>query len=105
MSKVNISVDTEPYNDRRYGKPWIATVTFEQGSKATFHWGDWIGRAGEPGVLELQASVGDVVATGQKDFRNPRGTRCEYSIVEPDGSLTEVDKVDAYKHWKEVTNG
>jgi len=67
-----IEYKTESYNERRYGKPWIARVDFSQKAGGEFIWGTWVGDIGKEGVLVLEANEGDIVARGQKDFRNPK---------------------------------
>lgn len=97
---MNIEVETQRYNDRRYGKPWIAKVDFSNGVKGDFIWGEWSGAIGDDGILYLEVDVGDVIATGQKDYRKPRNSTPDFSIVQPDGSLEAVSRSDAYKHYR-----
>ena len=94
---MRISIDTEVYNERRYGKPWIATVTFESASKTNFSFGDWAGQAGYSGLLELDCEDEDIVARGQKDNRNPNNSVPVFFIVQ-NGELCWISKVDAYRH-------
>jgi len=49
---MNITVETDSYNDRRYGKPWIALVDFKSDRKGDFTFGEWIGSPGGAGTLE-----------------------------------------------------
>lgn len=93
--------NTESYNSNRYGKPWIARVTFDQASKAVFNFGSWVGQDGYAGILEIDADPGDVIAIGQKDNRKPRNSAPEYYILSEDGTLSHVSKVDAYKHYRD----
>jgi len=92
--------ETRSYNSRRYGRPWIARVTFE-GAKPQYSWGDYIGDE-NGGILEVEASEGDVIASGQRDHRKG-DPNIYYYIVETGGKLREVTKAEAYKHWKELT--
>jgi hypothetical protein len=97
---VNVEYDTSSYNYRRYGKPWIANVSFEDNSQGTFSWGDWIGRSGEAGILKVKAKEGDVVAKGQKDLYKSRNSRSDYYQVGPKGVLQPLnDKATAYRAW------
>lgn len=43
---MKISIETGSYNERRYGKPWIARVNFSGSKQGDFQWGDWIGQVG-----------------------------------------------------------
>lgn len=84
---MEITKETGAYNDRRYGKPWIARVDYSQSSKGEFAFGDWVGRPGSEGELYVEASPGDIVACGQKDFRKPRNSAPDYYIVTANGGL------------------
>lgn len=95
---MRITQATRSYNERRYGKPWIATVDFSD-PKGTFNFGQWIGAKGQEGELVVEAAPGDVVAQGQKDNRGSSST--DYHIVQQDGSLgSVVTKIEAYKAWQ-----
>ena len=100
---MEIRIETSSYNQRRYSKPWIAKVDFST-PKGDFSWGDWTGDHynGGEGILTIDADPGDIIAHGQKDFRQPKNSAPDFEIVEPDGSLTYLgDKGDAYKHYLE----
>lgn len=99
---MEIRIKTASYNHRRYGKPWIATVAFNQSTKGDFSWGDWTGDHynGGEGVLTIDAKPGDIIATGQKDFRKPRNSAPDFSVVGADGELESIgDKGEAYKYY------
>jgi len=99
---MRIEIDTPSYNERRYGKPWIATVDFSASAKGEFSFGDWVGQPGDEGVLTLvNVQVGDVIARGQKDTRQPRNSAPDFYVVDADGDLRAVSKADAYKHWQQ----
>lgn len=101
-------LQTTSYNERRYGKPWIAKVTFDDAGKSNFEFGAWIGQDGFTGILELSVNVGDIVAFGQKDNRQPRNSAPDFFIVEQvvaevddkwdTPALRSVSKSDAYLH-------
>lgn len=96
---TNININTRPYNNRRYSKPWIAIVDFRANPKGDFKFGDWIGdhREGSEGILMINANEGDIVAVGQKDFRQPRNSAPTYHQI-VDGALVELSgKAEAYK--------
>ena len=96
---TKITLPTNSYNQRRYSKPWIAVVNFSQNPKGEFAWGDWVGNhnTGSEGLLVIEANEGDIVATGRKDFRNPKHTSINYYQMQ-DGKLVRLaDKVAAYQ--------
>jgi hypothetical protein len=102
--KMDITIETKRYNERRYGKPWIAKVDFSQSTKGDFSWGDWTGDHynGGEGVLTLNANPGDIIATGQKDFRKPAYSAPYFYVVAIDGELQRIgDKGAAYKYYLE----
>jgi hypothetical protein len=90
-----VTVKFEPYNDRRYGRPWIARVA------------DW--PIGRPPVLvfgaslsltaEIDAEPGAVVRWGQKDRRGRNDDR-RWGIVQADLSVREfLDPEHCRRHW------
>jgi len=98
---MTITIETKSYNERRMGKPWIAKVDFAD-PKGTFEFGDWSGdfRNGGAGILTLVAKVGDIVATGQKNNRQPRNSAVSFPVVDVNGMLKDLgDKGAAYKHY------
>ncbi|MFM9280904.1 hypothetical protein [Paenibacillus jiagnxiensis] len=96
---MRVSIEVEPYNSRRYGKPWVAHVKFN-GPKPEY---DFAGSSflgdHDGGKLYIECNVGDVIASGQKDFRGGKKENILY-IVQEDGELQEVDKVAAFEHWE-----
>ena len=101
---MDITIETSNYNERRYGRPWIAKVNFSQSTKGDYSWGDWMGDHynGGKGVLSINANPGDIIATGQKDFRKPRNSAPDFSVVSADGELEDIgDKGAAYKYYLE----
>lgn len=98
---MRITVETESYNERRYGKPWIAKVDFST-AKGEFAFGDWTGDHynGGEGVLSIEAQPGDIIAKGQKDTRQPRNSAPYFYMVTSNGELTPIgDKGEAYKYY------
>ena len=100
---MNITIETKCYNHRRMGKPWIAKVDFST-PKGNFSWGDWTGDQynGGEGVLSVNANLGDIIAQGQKDNRQPRNSAPDFFVVLADGALDTLgDKGAAYKYYLE----
>lgn len=91
------SIDIRSYNVRRYGKPWIARVSFAANAKGDFTFGDWVGTAGDGGTLVIAAAEGDIVATGQKDNRGGNSSSDWHQVR--GGTLVPLSggKVEAYK--------
>ena len=87
---MNYAETTPSYNQRRYGKPWIAKLTFDAG-KAEYQFGSWLGTPGQEGELSIEVEPGDVIATGQKDNRKGRGGPEHIGVVQVDGAV----------HWSE----
>lgn len=79
---------TGSYNHRRYGKPWIAVVSYENPGNPTYQFGDYIGDStGGCGERSVECKAGDVLAKGQKDVRNGRGGASDFGVVDADGSV------------------
>jgi len=96
---TRIEIKTEPYNQRRYGKPWIAIVDFSINPRGDFKWGLWVGDHldGSEGLLIVDANEGDIIARGQKDFRKPQNSTPLYYQVR-NGELVELaSRAEAYK--------
>ena len=74
-----IKIETENYNEKRYGKPYIALCDNE--SVKVIKWGDWFGTPGHQGDLTIEAEPGDIVMKGQKDYRNSKNSAPSYHIV------------------------
>lgn len=93
---TTIRIDTDSYNQRRYGKPWIATVTFAADGKSEMAWGQWVGRDGDAGTLVISAAEGDIVATGQRDNRGGNSS-ANYHQVRGGELAALPDKATAFK--------
>lgn len=102
---ARITMSTYEYNDRRYGRPWIARVDFSHDPKGVFEWGTWIGQPGEPGELIIDAEPGDVVAEGQRDYRKPRHSAPRWYVVDESGELasysSKIEAIKASRNFKE----
>ena len=102
---MQIERETAAYNERRYGKPWIAKVDFSaSASKPEFIWGQWIGdaRNGSAGILQIDLEPGDIYARGQKDFRKPQNSSPSYYQLDANGKSTggSMSKPEAYRAWQ-----
>jgi hypothetical protein len=100
---MKIQIETNYYNQRRYGKPWIAIVDFSDDGTANFNWGNWVGENGQDGILIIDVSPGDIVARGQKDHYKPRNSAPAWYRIDSAGNLMLVDsKKEAYKLYQEA---
>ncbi len=95
---------TESYNERRYGAYWCAAVSFPDGPKAEYSWGESSANGGSAGVLRVPCRPGDIIAWGQKDKRK-RNSEHHLLIMQDDGRMVEVDKAAAWGHWKSHSKG
>jgi hypothetical protein len=64
---MKITIQTQFYNEKRYGKPYIAIC---DDSAKVVSWGEWLGTAGNAGELSIDAPKEvAILMRGQKDFR------------------------------------
>ena len=90
LKKIRVTIEWDSYNFRRYSKPWIARVVDWNGSeKPELEWGQWLGTADDGGVIEVYASVGDIIRWGQKDYRKMYRSDNEFGVVREDGTIGE----------------
>lgn len=95
---MRISQQWSSYNQRRYGRPWIAKITsWPIGGKPDVEWGRYVGDA-NGGEVEIEAQPGDIVRAGQKDNRGGN-TSADWYIVQANGSLDGIDAAGARKAW------
>lgn len=87
------------YNHRRYGRPWIARITgWPIGGKPDIIWGRYVGDDDAGGEVEIEAMPGDIVRTGQKDYRG-NNTEAYWYIMQPDGQLLSCTATEARQAW------
>lgn len=99
MNTQKLIIETPSYNERRLGKPYIAKMDFST-SAGTPEWGEFVGGYGEAGMLLLDGvKVGDVVMTGQKDFRKPRNSAPDFFILME--KTVEKDIPGVMAKWEE----
>lgn len=95
---MRVSQEFKSYNQRRYGRPWIAKITsWPVGGKPEVAWGSYLGDD-NGGEVEIEAVPGDIVRTGQKDHRGGN-TDASWYIVQADGSLSSSDAAESRKAW------
>lgn len=100
-----LELETKSYDERRYGKPWIARVEFIESPKGEYQFGIWIGEAGHPGLLQVDVKPGDIIAKGRKDFRKPQYSTKDFHIVRDDYTIDEDAVMSfgtAFKLWRET---
>lgn len=96
--------ETSEYDARRYGAPWIATVSFAEGKTSPiydFSAGDSSGKFGSEGVRRVPCRPGDLFAKGQKNLRRPADSENSIYHMREDGSVRQVDKAEAFRIWEE----
>jgi len=96
---MDIRRETSSYNQRRYGRPWIAKVVIKDGT-LSYQWGQWIGdhSNGSEGLLVLtDVTPGTVYAQGQRDTRTLANSAPEFFVLGADGSDKYISKSEAYK--------
>lgn len=95
-AKMRITWAVGGYNQRRYGRPWIAKVSaWPVGKTPMLDFGVSL----DAYNVEIEAEVGDVVRYGQKDKRGGKNTESHWGIVNSDGSIQEMPATEARDHW------
>lgn len=92
--------ETSVYNEKRYGKPWIARVKFDD-TEIKYDFGKWIGVHGGEGLLVIDIEPGEIIAIGQRDFRG-KNTSNKMYVVSENGDLESIYKTEAYKHFQSL---
>ena len=95
-------METDSYNERRYGSYWVAAVDFDSKGKTIydFNAGTSTAQWGKAGTLQIACKPGDVIAWGQKDHRKPSGSKHHMLRMNEDGSMTETDGPTEWKRIK-----
>jgi len=100
---MKIIMETDSYNDNRYGKPYIAEC--DEKAKA-IRWGEWVGTAGHSGELEIHLTKSTIVMKGQKDFRNNRNSAPYYTVWDGEKfSEWTISKMEVIKKFRELSEG
>ena len=95
-----IKKEVKCYNERKYGKPWGAIVTFE-GAQIHYEYnGHYIynDSVGDAGMVRIHAKKDDIVAFSQKNNRG-RSNKEEFFVVGGDGELKSISKLDAQEFF------
>lgn len=86
------------YNDRRYGKPWIAKVAaWGVGQRPELVWGRYLGDS-LGGECEIECEAGDLIRYGQKDNRGG-STIAKYAIVMDAVVAIEISEPNAARYF------
>ena len=95
-TKIRYSVRHNGYNARRYSRPWIGVITaWPVGGRPEITWGSYNGDD-SGGETEIMAYPGSILRSGQKDNRG-NNTDNEWLEAMPDGSVRDIDQVEARK--------
>ena len=95
---MDIKRETATYNQRRYGRPWIAKIVIKDG-KLDYQWGQWVGDHynGSEGLLILTGmAIGDIFAKGQRDNRKIANSAPDYYQLDASGKGISITKAEAY---------
>lgn len=96
---MKLVLETNAYNERRYGKPYIAKC--DEKAKV-IEWGDWLGDIGFSGELSIDVEPGDLLMQGQKDFRKPRNSAPAYGLFKNyETEIEWTDKMSAIRAQRE----
>lgn len=104
LSKVR-RIKTDEYNEKRYGKPWLATISSWAGSNPELQFVPWRGDEGCEGFFEVELRPGQVLKRGQKDHRNPNGTANDFFVITDAYKLVRVGKADAHDAYQAFIKG
>jgi len=97
--------ETDSYNERRYGRPWIAAVSLSGGKLAyDFEAGTVTASFGSSGMLSITCRPGDVIAWGQKDLRRPDKSEHHILQMRDDGGMNEIDRTGAVKYLRSLAS-
>lgn len=94
--------ETSSYNDRRYSAPWCAKITFPEGAKPSYAFGESTASRGSSGLLRIACKPGEIIAWGQKDLRRPDKSDHYLLLMRPNGSMQDIDKTEAYRVYKQL---
>jgi hypothetical protein len=91
---MRVTITFDPYNTRRYGRPWIARVTdWPIGKSPVLEFGGLFGL-----TAEIEASPGAVVRWGQRDNRG-NNTTARWGIVQVNGDVTRTTPEECREQW------
>lgn len=89
--------ETPEYNSKRESAPWCASVTFPDGAKPVYAWGESTGTWGKAGLMRLRCGPGDIIAWGQKDLRRPDRSQHKIQIMLGSGRMRDVTATEAFR--------
>lgn len=101
QATITIRIEYDCYNARRHSRPWGAIITFADNGKPQYDFeAAWYDGSDRGGNVIITCKPGDIIATGQKDNRNPKYTRNNWYLVNPDHSLTPISGADALEQYR-----
>jgi hypothetical protein len=92
--------ETDSYNERRYGSYWCAKVTFPNGAKPAYEWGESTAKWGKAGLLRIECKPGEIIAWGQKDLRHSDRSEHKIQVMEADGRMRTIDATEAFRLYQ-----
>ena len=96
-----IKKEIDCYNERRYGRPWAAIVTFA-GIKTHYNFtGNYIHNdsVGSSGEVQIMAKKDDIIAFGQKDNRGNNNKKDFFVVKNDKGDLESISQLDAQEKF------
>lgn len=88
-----IIIKTDNYNERRWGKPWMAVITANDKGKTSYTFdGEFIGDHGYAGQVMMQVETGKIIAYGQKDRRGNGTINNWYKVVSNQAQIVGTEQ-------------
>ena len=87
---MEIRVNYDGYNSRRFSRPWISkVVSWPEGGKPVVGWGSYVGDD-NGGYVAISAVDGDIIRHGQKDNRQPKNNTYDWFVAREGGCLEQI---------------
>lgn len=100
VQSMRVTVGWGSYNERRYGRPWIARISaWPVGAHPELEFGRFVGTHGCAGATEIIARPGDILRYGQKDNRG-NNSESYWGVVQADGTVQAVSQAEARDLYK-----
>ncbi len=100
---ITVKIPYDAYNQRRYGKPWGARITLDENQQPQYDFtpayyaGNDMG-----GIMRIVCMPGDIIATGQKDYRKINKSFKQWYIVRSEEQSDCISVNEAIDYLCEV---
>lgn len=91
-----VTFKNDTYNERRYSRPWMATISVDQMKPQYSFGGQFLGEHGHASETIIKAETGSIIAIGQKDNRKGNSINRWFKVV---GSAEKIEIAEGY--WGE----